>query len=250
MIINTFTPQKQNFCANQAKAHKLVAANLGMVREISSRLSKVLPSGDSYQQGCVGLVQAANDFKRWNFPRYAKSIVLAEIIYGRSDFKLFCSPKTSSRVMERILKATNALVKTNGRPPTAEELAAKLGITLEKLSKSLKPDSGFIPIEDSLCKGKKRALMDFVTDEKASPTRPSELAERQKMLNNSLGILSKDESRILELHFGLGDNDEHTMKEIGDLFGVSAPRICTIIKKAIAKLKEVAGEQLADYRGM
>jgi RNA polymerase primary sigma factor len=123
-----------------------------------------------------------------------------------------------------------------GRDPTPEELAKKTGVPARKvrliLESSRKPLSLETPIGEDL------KLGDFLEDQ--STESPNDNLISQDLTNQverALGTLSVKEKKILRLRFGIGDEGEHTLAEIGKRFSVTRERIRQIETKALCKLR-------------
>jgi RNA polymerase primary sigma factor len=138
--------------------------------------------------------------------------------------------------LNRISRVNRALVNEMGRDPTPEELAKKTGVPARKvrliLESSRKPLSLETPI------GEDSELGDFLEDK--STESPNDNLISQDLTNQverALGTLSVKEKKILRLRFGIGDEGEHTLAEIGKRFSVTRERIRQIETKALCKLR-------------
>ena len=136
----------------------------------------------------------------------------------------------------RISRVNRALVNEMGRDPTPEELAKKTGVPARKvrliLESSRKPLSLETPI------GEDSELGDFLEDK--STESPNDNLISQDLTNQverALGTLSAKEKEILRLRFGIGDEGEHTLEEVGKRFSVTRERIRQIETKALRKLR-------------
>jgi RNA polymerase primary sigma factor len=138
--------------------------------------------------------------------------------------------------LNRISRVNRALVNEMGRDPTPEELAKKTGVPARKvrliLESSRKPLSLETPI------GEDSELGDFLEDK--STESPNDNLISQDLTNQverALGTLSAKEKEILRLRFGIGDEGEHTLEEVGKRFSVTRERIRQIETKALRKLR-------------
>jgi RNA polymerase primary sigma factor len=138
--------------------------------------------------------------------------------------------------LNRISRVNRALVNEMGREPTPEELAKKTGVPARKvrliLESSRKPLSLETPI------GEDSELGDFLEDKTTES--PNDTLISQDLTNQverALGMLSPKEKEILRLRFGIGDESEHTLEEVGKRFSVTRERIRQIETKALRKLR-------------
>ena len=135
-----------------------------------------------------------------------------------------------------ISRVNRALVNEMGRDPTPEELAKKTGVPARKvrliLESSRKPLSLETPI------GEDSELGDFLEDKSAESPNDSLISQDlTNQVERALGTLSAKEKEILRLRFGIGDEGEHTLEEVGKRFSVTRERIRQIETKALRKLR-------------
>ena len=150
-------------------------------------------------------------------------------------------PDTFRRVTRDIARAISEFIGEFCRKPTAEELAAEMGIEVDKLGRI---QSRNLPI---LSLDKKRHFIDLVPDENDDiPFRESESVGLKNEIISALDKLNPQQARVLKLYFGI-DGEEHSLKEIAKNLGVTESRISQIRKAALNKLKESSGKQLAEY---
>src|SRR5258708_17541904 len=138
--------------------------------------------------------------------------------------------------LNRLSRGTRNLVNEMGREPTPEELAQRTGVPAKKvrliLESSRKPLSLETPI------GEDSELGDFLEDK--STGSPNESLLNQDLttqVERALGMLSPKEKEILRLRFGIGEEGEHTLEEVGKRFAVTRERIRQIEAKALRKLR-------------
>jgi RNA polymerase primary sigma factor len=224
----------------QAK-RELMEANLRLVVSVAKRyLGSELTLLDLVQEGNIGLMKAVDRFqyrRGFKFSTYATWWIRQAITRAIADHsRTIRIPVHMVETLNRISRVNRALVNEMGRDPTPEELAKKTGVPARKvrliLESSRKPLSLETPI------GEDSELGDFLEDK--STESPNDNLISQDLTNQverALGTLSAKEKEILRLRFGIGDEGEHTLEEVGKRFSVTRERIRQIEAKALRKLK-------------
>src|SRR5439155_12978 len=138
--------------------------------------------------------------------------------------------------LNRISRVNRGLVNEMGREATPEELAQRTGVPAKKvrliLESSRKPLSLETPI------GEDSELGDFLEDKSAGSPNESLLnQDLTTQVERALSTLSPKEKEILRLRFGIGEEGEHTLEEVGQRFAVTRERIRQIEAKALRKLR-------------
>jgi len=157
--------------------------------------------------------------------------------------------------INRFMRSQRELQQELGREPKQEELAAKLGVDMEKLEHIMKISQETVSLESPVGEENDSTLGEFIEDKTAIS--PEEQAIYQLMkghVEDSLSILTPREQKILRMRFGLeaaeGSGRTHTLEEVGREFGVTRERIRQIEAKALQKLKKhEEASKLKDYLG-
>ncbi len=224
----------------QAK-RELMEANLRLVVSVAKRyLGSDLSLLDLVQEGNIGLMKAVDRFqyrRGFKFSTYATWWIRQAITRAIADHsRTIRIPVHMVETLNRISRVTRNLVNEMGREPTPEELAQRTGVPAKKvrliLESSRKPLSLETPI------GEDSELGDFLEDK--STGSPNESLLNQDLttqVERALGMLSPKEKEILRLRFGIGEEGEHTLEEVGKRFAVTRERIRQIEAKALRKLR-------------
>ena len=224
---------------------EFVKANLRLVVSIARRFNYGrMPLADLIQEGNVGLIKAVErfDYRRgFRFSTYAAWWIRHAISRGLADKgRVVRLPIHTLAEFHSTMRARRTLTRELGRAPTHEELATATGLRLDKIQKmdsTLLEDA--ISLDREVSDKDHRSFMDFLQDEEA-PMSVSERLISEAMLSEVqrlLGQLSAMEADILRLRFGLDSDQELTLKEIGDKYGLSRERIRQIQEMALSRMR-------------
>jgi RNA polymerase primary sigma factor len=231
--------------ALKAAKNEFVKANLRLVVSIARRFNHGrLPLADLIQEGNIGLMKAVEryDYRRgFRFSTYASWWIRHAISRALADKgRAVRLPVHMIDAYHRIAKSQRELQSKLDRPPTTEELAAATGIETEKLEKmktflAETPVSLDRPISDD----DGRRLIDVLVDPEAAPTVPDQMSssETQAEMLKLLGDLRPIEADILRKRFGLENDRERTLKEIGDEYSLSRERVRQLQEQALGKMR-------------
>jgi RNA polymerase primary sigma factor len=224
----------------QAKK-ELMEANLRLVVSVAKRyLGSDLALLDLIQEGNIGLMKAVDRFqyrRGFKFSTYATWWIRQAITRAIADHsRTIRIPVHMVETLHRITRMNRTLVNELGREPTPEELARRTGVPARKvrliLESSRKPLSLETPI------GEDSDLADFLEDKTAeSPNETLITQDLTHQVERALSTLSAKEKEILRLRFGIGEEGEHTLEEVGRRFSVTRERIRQIETKALRKLR-------------
>ncbi|HWR58045.1 MAG TPA: sigma-70 domain-containing protein, partial [Thermodesulfovibrionales bacterium] len=139
----------------------------------------------------------------------------------------------------RITKATRELVQELGTEPTPEEIAPRVKLPVEKVKAILKIAKEPLSLETPTSEDDASHLRDFIED-KTSPSPLDSLIRQdiKKQMSRIVGTLSPKEETIIRKRYGIGDDNPHTLEELGQEFEVSRERIRQIEVKAVRKLRQ------------
>jgi RNA polymerase primary sigma factor len=141
-------------------------------------------------------------------------------------------------IINNLNRTSRTLVQQVGREPTLEEVAEKMGISLDKVQKILKIIKKPISLETPVGDEENSRLGDLIEDrEVISPQEAAINSNMAKQIQKVLSTLTKREEKILRMRFGIGEKHDHTLEEVGQDFDLSRERIRQIEDKALSKLR-------------
>jgi RNA polymerase primary sigma factor len=233
---------------------KLVEANLRFVVSFAKKYRNCgLSFLDLINEGNIGLIEAAKRFnpkKNVKFITYAVWWVRQAIIHALSDQSgAFRLPQKQANLLYRIGKTISQLTLDLERNPTPDEIAAKLEIPVEEVTNLLQVADENVSLSTVIDEEHEFHLSDKLEQDVIPPADMALLRSSLKdHLYACLGELDPKEQKVLRLRFGLDEGEPKTLKEIGEMMGLSRERIRQIEAQALEKLnRSQKCQQLQGY---
>ena len=238
---------KQIQMGNTGALHKLINSNLRLVIKIAG-LFKVpdVPLMDIIQEGNLGLMHAANKYdyrKNVRFCVYAawwiRQFINRFIFNKRRMIRL---PFKKEEALKKIHRAYHALSQTLARQPDNADVARELGFSVQYVDFIVSLAAGSLSFEQNIRDTESSAAIDIHEDYTYSP---EHALMKKCSYDGTLRILNKlkkKEKHVLFYRFQLDGGGQHTLKKIGDKFGITSEAVRQIEKRALQKLLTHAGE--------
>ncbi|OIQ38035.1 MAG: RNA polymerase subunit sigma [Bacteroidetes bacterium MedPE-SWsnd-G1] len=235
---------------DQIALEKLTKANLRFVVSVAKQYqNQGLTLPDLINEGNLGLIKAAKRFdetRGFKFISYAVWWIRQSILQALAEqSRIVRLPLNKIGSINKINKMYAFLEQENERPPSAEEIAKKLDMTISDVKESMKNSGRHVSMDAPLIEGEDSNLYDVLnTGESPNPDRVLMHDSLKIEIIRALETLTPREADVVQLYFGLGDAHPMTLEEIGETFDLTRERVRQIKEKAIRRLKHTSRSKI------
>ena len=236
---------------DKAARDRLLRANLRFVVSVAKKFrGQGLPLSDLINEGNIGLITALDKFepeKGYHFISYAVWWIRQSIMKAISEKgRTVRLPLNRSNELMQIQKAQKAIMhEKETTDPTAEDIAEATGLDSRLVSDLLSISGEMISFDSPVKKGddSDSTFGDFIEDESRGPEEQVMDGSLKDAVHALLGTLSDKERDIIEMRFGLNNRKPMSLKEIGEVYGLTKERIRQIEKRALERLRAVSEDR-------
>ncbi|MBQ7602537.1 MAG: RNA polymerase sigma factor RpoD [Clostridia bacterium] len=240
---------------DQQAKKRLIEANLPLVVSIAKKyLGKTsMNFSDLIQEGNMGLIKAVErfDYRRgFHFSTYGTCWIKQAISRAIADqARTIRIPVHMVETINKFSRTTRQLWQEFGREPTDAEIAARMGITEDKINEIRQISQEPTSLETPIGEDGDSQFYDFVEDENAeSPTDAVVQSMLKEQLLAVIDTLTPREQKVIRLRYGIDDAHPRTLEEVGKEFNVTRERIRQIESKALKKLRNPSrSKKLKDF---
>ena len=235
---------------DQIALEKLTKANLRFVVSVAKQYqNQGLTLPDLINEGNLGLIKAAKRFdetRGFKFISYAVWWIRQSILQALAEqSRIVRLPLNKIGSINKINKMFAFLEQENERPPSAEEIAKKLDMTVNDVKESMKNSGRHVSMDAPLIEGEDSNLYDVLNSGESPNPDKKLLHESLRIeINRALETLTPREADVVKLYFGLGEHQPMTLEEIGETFDLTRERVRQIKEKAIRRLKHTSRSKI------
>lgn len=233
---------------DEAARQHMLRANLRLVVNMAKRYAPDRDQEtllDLIQEGNIGLLRAVDRFKPerlTRFSTYAVYWIRQAILRALKARRIVRLPENVVDQVLKMQRTRQSLYQLLGRTPTTEELADEMNLAVEEVGRLEEYATEVVSLDQTI-RGQQdddqAELQELLEDEEAP--RPNMVAHSELLrgvVNAAIETLPARERKIIELRFGLGEADPHTLEDIGSIFGISRERVRQLQNEALRRLRQ------------
>ena len=235
---------------DQIALEKLTKANLRFVVSVAKQYqNQGLTLPDLINEGNLGLIKAAQRFdetRGFKFISYAVWWIRQSILQALAEqSRIVRLPLNKIGSINKINKTFAFLEQSHERPPSAEEIAKELDMTINDVKESMKNSGRHVSMDAPLVEGEDSNLYDVLrSGESPNPDKDLLHESLRTEIERALETLTPREADVIRLYFGLGNHHPMTLEEIGETFDLTRERVRQIKEKAIRRLKHTSRSKI------
>ena len=254
--VNLITAEEEVELAQRIKAgdqsalEELTKANLRFVVSVAKQYqNQGLTLPDLINEGNLGLIKAGQRFdetRGFKFISYAVWWIRQSILQALAEqSRIVRLPLNKIGSINKINKTFAFLEQSHERPPSAEEIAKELDMTVKDVKESMKNSGRHVSMDAPLIEGEDSNLYHLIgSDESPNPDRALLHESLRIEIERALETLTPREADVVRLYFGLSDEHPMTLEEIGETFALTRERVRQIKEKAIRRLKHMSRSKI------
>ncbi|MUU77889.1 sigma-70 family RNA polymerase sigma factor [Winogradskyella endarachnes] len=235
---------------DQLALEQLTKANLRFVVSVAKQYqNQGLTLPDLINEGNLGLIKAAQRFdetRGFKFISYAVWWIRQSILQALAEqSRIVRLPLNKIGSINKINKTFAFLEQSHERPPSPEEIAKELDMTINDVKESLKNSGRHVSMDAPLVEGEDSNLYDVLrSGESPNPDKDLLHESLRTEIERALETLTPREADVVRLYFGLGNEHPMTLEEIGETFDLTRERVRQIKEKAIRRLKHTSRSKI------
>ncbi|MBF8148496.1 sigma-70 family RNA polymerase sigma factor [Winogradskyella sp. F6397] len=235
---------------DQIALEKLTKANLRFVVSVAKQYqNQGLTLPDLINEGNLGLIKAAQRFdetRGFKFISYAVWWIRQSILQALAEqSRIVRLPLNKIGSINKINKTFAFLEQSHERPPSAEEIAKELDMTINDVKESMKNSGRHVSMDAPLVEGEDSNLYDVLrSGESPNPDKDLLHESLRTEIERALETLTPREADVIRLYFGLASQHPMTLEEIGETFDLTRERVRQIKEKAIRRLKHTSRSKI------